>query len=432
MGIKFVKENSNEDLYNDLLIQELESGNFELQKEDRNLIRKFFLKNLKRVIYITRAVSNNISLKEELIMADDMKFMLPIFDGKNYSIWKKRVSTFLRLKECEDVIKIENKPDNVTEATWKKNDLKAMNYIYGAMSDRQVEFVNEEETSYAIIKKLDDMYLRESTALQICIRNKLEKIKLQDYTESSEFFSEFEKLVIELKDSGATLKEKEKLNYMLRTLPSSLCYIGDLVDVLPEKDQTVDFVKNKIKLYEAKEKEENGKGRSTNSNAFKCEKKKDKSCYKCGKTGHFQHQCYAGTPWRGGANIQRGRGQPLMRGGGRGQPDTQQRQPGYRGRGRGRGFNQRGRGGWFQSQQQQPQQFQQQQQEWPNAGAHYGSSDVYQCGSDLFCTELDFKLNSKNQNNNLEIYNCNFNQIEWILDSGCTDHIINNLNYYSD
>ena len=52
--------------------------------------------------------------------------------------------------------------------------------------------------------------------------------------ETSEFHSEFEKLMIELKNAGASINEKERLNYLLRTLPSSLIHIGDLVDLLPE------------------------------------------------------------------------------------------------------------------------------------------------------------------------------------------------------
>ena len=64
-----------------------------------------------------------------------------------------------------------------------------MNYIYSALSNRQTEFVAEETTSYAIIKKLDKLYLRESTALEIHVRNKLERIKLKDYIETSEFYS---------------------------------------------------------------------------------------------------------------------------------------------------------------------------------------------------------------------------------------------------
>jgi len=117
--------------------------------------------------------------------------------------------------------------------------------------------VGEEETAYGIIKKLDSMYTRESIAIQICGRNKLEKLKLNDYEESSTFFTEFEKLINELKSAGAIVAHREKLNDMLRTLPDSLNYIGDLIDALKEADQTCKFLKNKIIMWEAREKEDN-------------------------------------------------------------------------------------------------------------------------------------------------------------------------------
>ena len=82
--------------------------------------------------------------------------------------------------------------------------------------------------------------------MQICVRNKLEKLKLRNYTEANEFLSEFEKLIIKLKNSGATVSEPEKLNYLLRALPNSLSHIGNLVDALPEQGRTQDFVINKI------------------------------------------------------------------------------------------------------------------------------------------------------------------------------------------
>lgn len=79
---------------------------------------------------------------------------------------KKRLLVLNRLKKYEDVMKREkNATDD--EASWSEKDLRAMNYIHSALSNKQLEFVNEEDTSYKIIRKLDSIYLRESTALQI-------------------------------------------------------------------------------------------------------------------------------------------------------------------------------------------------------------------------------------------------------------------------
>jgi len=77
------------------------------------------------------------------------------------------------------------------------------------------------------MKKLDSMYTRES-AIQICVRNKMEKLRLNDYEESNTFFTQLEKLINALKSFDATVMQKEKLNCMLQTLPDSLNHIGDL------------------------------------------------------------------------------------------------------------------------------------------------------------------------------------------------------------
>ena len=175
---------------------------------------------------------------------DHTSIKIPVFDGENYSMWKKRITLYLKLKKCEETIA--RKKETADKEDWDEKDLKAMNYIYSGISDRQLEFVQNENTAYDIIKKFDEMYLKQSTALQIICRNRLEKIRLKDYDEIDTFFSEFEKLVNDLKSAGANVSEREKLNYMLNTLPESYSYIGDLIDVLKEEEQTVEYVKNKI------------------------------------------------------------------------------------------------------------------------------------------------------------------------------------------
>lgn len=122
--------------------------------------------NLNKVIKVFKENENR-----RVIMADEFKVTLPVFDGEDYNTWKKRITVFLKMKKCEKVIQRES-AETGDEATWNDADLKAMNYIYSALSNRQMELIDEETTSYGIIKKLDKLYLRESTALQICVRNK--------------------------------------------------------------------------------------------------------------------------------------------------------------------------------------------------------------------------------------------------------------------
>ena len=68
---------------------------------------------------------------------------IPVFDGEDYSMWKKRITMYLKLKKCD-----------------------------------------------VVITRARVMYLKESTALQIVCRNKLEKLRLEKYSGTATFFSD--------------------------------------------------------------------------------------------------------------------------------------------------------------------------------------------------------------------------------------------------
>lgn len=53
---------------------------------------------------------------------------IPVFDGEDYSMWKKRITMYLKLKKCEKVIKRVKTAEDGND--WDENDLKATNYIY--------------------------------------------------------------------------------------------------------------------------------------------------------------------------------------------------------------------------------------------------------------------------------------------------------------
>ena len=85
---------------------------------------------------------------------DRKDISIPVFDGENYSMWKKRIQMFMNLRKCEIVIEREKIETDKAEE-WTQSDLKAINIIYSTISDKQLEFVSKEETAYKIIKKFD-------------------------------------------------------------------------------------------------------------------------------------------------------------------------------------------------------------------------------------------------------------------------------------
>ena len=144
--------------------------------------------------------------KQNTMTKDNSDSRVPIFDGKDYSLWKKRILLYLKWKQCNQCALRENNPSEV-ETEWDDNNLRAMNIIYSSITNDQLEFVAEENAALKMIKKFDQMYLKESTLLQICIRKKLDRMKLKGYEDSSTFFSKFEKQMNDFKGAGDTVRE---------------------------------------------------------------------------------------------------------------------------------------------------------------------------------------------------------------------------------
>ena len=84
--------------------------------------------------------------------------------------------------------------------------------------------------------------------------------------------------------------ETEKLNYMLKALPENYSYISDLIDVMPERERTVDYLQSKIKL---KKTESVTQISNDTSNVFKADTKSSFNCIGCGKPGHLRRDCQA-------------------------------------------------------------------------------------------------------------------------------------------
>ena len=217
---------------------------------------------------------------------------IPVFDGEDYGNWKTRLTVYLKLKKCHEVTTRKMQQGD-KEEKWEEQNLRAMHYIFSAITNKQLEFVNDKQSAHEIMEKFDQLYCKESTALQIICRNKLDSLRLKNYSDHNEFFNVFEKYINDLKSAGAKVSEEEKLNYMLKTLPESLSYIGDLVDVLDREDRTAEYVKAKIQMKRIKENNQDSDG--VKSSAFMSEKKSSASgqkvCYGCGKPGHFKREC---------------------------------------------------------------------------------------------------------------------------------------------
>lgn len=233
--------------------------------------------------------------------------------------------------------------------------------------------------------------------MQILRRNKIDDIKLKNFETVEDFFIEFEKSVNEFNKAGGAIDDTEKLRYLIKALPQSYSYIGDFIGVMPEKDRTVDYVKSKIKEKNLNQNQSDNRRNNVSTFATKAKG----TCYICGKQGHHKKDCWHADP---NSNARQDNGN---------QSDNHQHSQ-QRGNFRGRFQRGRGRGRGFQSNQSRglyPRGQQTNDQPGPNAWSIQVCSEkrAIQC-------------------NKSESEKCC--EINWLLDSGCTDHIVNDSKFF--
>ncbi|KAF2887557.1 hypothetical protein ILUMI_18616, partial [Ignelater luminosus] len=267
--------------------------------------------------------------------------LLQMFDGTNYDKWKFRLNLFLEMKECNEVILYEQKPSTITEDAWKKKEMKAKNYIVNTITNTQLELIISETSSRKMIEKFDEIYLIENCTMKLLCKKKLLDLKMQGNENPTDFFNKFEKQLNELKNSGETGSGIDKLNYLLLALPETLLHIVDIVDALPQKGRSVEYVKSKL-IFEFQKRNNNKDSvnndtqtfstnvsksiKNFNTQNFNYKQQQSKNynsrnyhydqpstsryqdkpnntvqrCSKCNRPGHTQRYCRSNPDWRGG------------------------------------------------------------------------------------------------------------------------------------
>ena len=108
----------------------------------------------------------------------------------------------------------------------------------------------------------------------------------------SSHFLAFDKLIRDLKTTGAKLKNTDVFCHLLLTMPSEYDYVVTAIETLSAEQLDIRFVKNRLLDEEAKRTESNKKRNCASESSAVFSAKSSRKETNTTKKGQFQYRCY--------------------------------------------------------------------------------------------------------------------------------------------
>ena len=230
------------------------------------------------------------------------------FNGTKYSVWKFRICSLLRSENLLRVIR--DQIPLYPGRKWLKANDKALHLMIQNLADLHIGYAKNITSACEAMQALNKVFEQKSIAAQMSTRKKLTELKLKSEIPLTDHFANFEDLVTELIAAGDVLKEAQKEQYLLMTLPASYESVITVIQTFPDEILTVENVKMRLLDHEVKLSEQN-KDTATKAlivpiNESERERPRDKGrlnknlkakrrgkCYHCNKLVHFEKDCFS-------------------------------------------------------------------------------------------------------------------------------------------
>lgn len=330
-------------------------------------------------------------------------YSIEALNGLNYFNWKFRMEMILAENNVTDAINEEIRINGAMSEKEKealvKKDAKAKSLIVQCVEDSQLETLRDKETAYKMWETLKEKYEKKGLPGQLYLKKKLLSLKLEENKPLEAYLMEFEEIVRQLKGCGTQISDEDLICNLLISLPKSYDTIVTVIEGTP--NMNFESVKRRlIAEYEKKKLKHEVNERQEESYAFQsqAQNRQKLKCFRCGEIGHFKKNCtkqISSTPFQRGprSNVDQ---RFYSRG-------NQRLYTSYRGHDRG-GFH---RGALHHS----------------NYARNHEDVDSVPEVDRKVCFLGESKSDSEvTKESNLKFY----------IDSGCTDHMVNEKSYFTD
>ncbi|CAB0042939.1 unnamed protein product [Trichogramma brassicae] len=233
------------------------------------------------------------------------------FNGQNFQLWKFQIKTVLVAHDLLEIVEgTETKPEpgeNNANATkvkeWTKKDAKAMFALSSSIDYSQLDYLVNCASANEMWKKLSNIHEQKSTSNKLALTTKFHEYRKSPNDSIAQHVAKIENIASQLKDIGQTVSDVMIMAKIISTLPSKYNAFISAWDSVPDTNQTMDKLRERLLREETRMSADDDIPRAfaattidakNNGRKQPGDKKKSLVCNYCKKKpGHIARYCYA-------------------------------------------------------------------------------------------------------------------------------------------
>ncbi len=168
-------------------------------------------------------------------MATEIKNQLPIFNGKNYTLWKFKLKALLTASKLWDIITEVGKPAEKADkfATWQESADKVTSIIVTSVNNIECAKIVNARTPKEMIDIYDAQYINKSVQNKILLKKQLHTLKMQEGGDLQAHLAAVDTLFAELSSIGADTVDEDRVIILMVSLPESYANVIQALELMP-------------------------------------------------------------------------------------------------------------------------------------------------------------------------------------------------------
>ena len=222
------------------------------------------------------------------------KFAIQKLNGRNWQTWSIRVEALLSREDLWSVVTDVIPAEKDRKSEWIVQDRKARSTMLLLLEDNQFPIVKGEAHAKNVYEKLKAYHNKKTRSFRVSLLKRLCFTNLAECGDLEQHVLELDELYDRLQEAGLDLASDVRVCMLLRSLPSSFDHLVAALDLMPDKDLTLDTVKSKLSDEYHRRQERDGGGEQNVENAMRSAEQRNRVCFQCQKPGHFMRHGRSG------------------------------------------------------------------------------------------------------------------------------------------